>query len=363
MQPAAHGSCASRSQHPHSLRRWCRSSGAVGTSAQDARRRGGPAGERPGYRVRGGRAVRVRLGTTRGRPRAGACSERARCIAGLAARARPGISGMDLGRGLPGGSPGPGFSLRAAPPAAPVRPRPAAAQAPAASTPAAQQQAPVAQRRARCMRTARSPRFDLPSPKRMPAPGRPLTLLGPDRAFWAYSSGNSMRITYGDRARCNEPGHGGELRSQDLAGAARRRRDGPASAGARGAGAGSGSAGGAAPGTQRPNRSSSRPAAAPCSAPKRTFTPRSSCSTCARARGRHPERYPETPCHTLSSTLPGLEDRQLLLHLRTAPGSPAPAAARRGPAARGRPAKGPWEQPCAYWHPSAAACRVIIHPE
>ena len=312
MQPAAHGSCASRSQHPHSLRRWCRSSGAVGTSAQDARRRGGPAGERPGYRVRGGRAVRVRLGTTRGRPRAGACSERARCIAGLAARARPGISGMDLGRGLPGGSPGPGFSLRAAPPAAPVRPRPAAAQAPAASTPAAQQQAPVAQRRARCMRTARSPRFDLPSPKRMPAPGRPLTLLGPDRAFWAYSSGNSMRITYGDRARCNEPGHGGELRSQDLAGAARRRRDGPASAG---------------------------------------------------ARGRHPERYPETPCHTLSSTLPGLEDRQLLLHLRTAPGSPAPAAARRGPAARGRPAKGPWEQPCAYWHPSAAACRVIIHPE
>lgn len=49
--------------------------------------------------------------TAQGMEEGSACSERARCIVGTAVSALPGMSGIDMGRGLPGTSPGMGLSL------------------------------------------------------------------------------------------------------------------------------------------------------------------------------------------------------------------------------------------------------------
>ena len=49
--------------------------------------------------------------TAQGKEEGSACSERARCILGIVVSALLGMSGIDIGRGLPGTSPGTGLSL------------------------------------------------------------------------------------------------------------------------------------------------------------------------------------------------------------------------------------------------------------
>jgi len=170
----------SRQSHPQGLRRACRSSGAVSTSARGARRRGCPCptGNSRGKGYRSRRDDHFRLGTTRGRPRAGACSERARCIAGLTARARSGISGIDLVCGLPGGSPGPGFSLRSTPDhLSQTRPCCCAGTCNADARCAATGAGRPAARRLHAHSPQPTTRPPAP-PKRMLAPGKPLTRQG-----------------------------------------------------------------------------------------------------------------------------------------------------------------------------------------